>query len=147
MSKQKIESVIIEQANLIGLALLTKKRICELAGVKEGAYFRIMQELFTVTLNRMEVDGLPRYIAGVGIASHPGRVSAETRKELILEAALRLCKVTLWALITREEIAKEAGVSEALITYHFGTMPELRANLAFEAKRHGIPLIPEEVGE
>lgn len=144
MSKEKLESVIIKHANRIGLALLTQKYVCELAGVKAGSYGRIMGEKFTDTLYRMESNGLPRYVADVEIDYQPRRVKADVRKQLILEAALRLCKKKIWARLTRVEIAAEAGVCQSLIPHYFGTMQELRDNLQFEADRQGIPLIPQK---
>lgn len=144
MSKEIIERVIREEAGKFGLALLTRKNICRLAGVKAGSYVLIMRELFKETIVRMEREGLPMYIEGVGTEDQPVRVMYPAiRKALILEAALRLCRTKLWARLTRVEIAREAGVSASLIPHYFGSMDELRDTVELEAVRKGVPLLPE----
>jgi AcrR family transcriptional regulator len=63
------------------------------------------------------------------------KLEARERLAQILAAALRMASRDGYARITREGIAKAAGVSEALVTYHLGTMPELRRAVMREAIR------------
>lgn len=63
------------------------------------------------------------------------KLEARIRLSQILTAAVRAAAKDGYQRITRETIAKAAGVSEALVTYHLGTMPELRRAVMREAVR------------
>lgn len=70
------------------------------------------------------------------------KLDARERKAQILKAALTLCQTASYARITRDQIAKEAGIPSSLIGYHFGTMPALRRDIMREAVRKGcLPVI------
>lgn len=51
----------------------------------------------------------------------------------IVSVALHLAESQGLHNVTRGGIAKKAGVSEALVSYHFGTMPQLKRKLIREA--------------
>lgn len=127
MSKQSIEAVIRNEAARVGLNLLTRRRVCELAAVKVGSYYIVMNETFGATIERMRAEGLPSYVDGVDASERPERMKPDARKQLIFETAFRMCKGSkFWVSITREEVAREAGISPALISYYFGSMNGLR---------------------
>lgn len=63
------------------------------------------------------------------------KLAARERLTQILAAALRAAEKHGYQRITRETVAKAAGVSEALVTYHMGTMVELRRAIMREAVR------------
>lgn len=63
------------------------------------------------------------------------KLEARERLSQILSAALKAAAKQGYQRITRETIARAAGVSEALVTYHLGTMPELRRAVMREAVR------------
>jgi AcrR family transcriptional regulator len=48
-------------------------------------------------------------------------------KEALLDAAVRVVSRDGYAALTHRSVAGEAGVSHALVAYHFSTMPELVA--------------------
>ena len=57
------------------------------------------------------------------------------RQELIMKASMRLSARIGFSNITRETLAKEAECSEALITYHYGTMKNFRRDIMRYAVR------------
>lgn len=63
------------------------------------------------------------------------KLEARARIAQILAAALEIAPARGYARLTREDIAGRAKVPPSLITYHFGTMPELRRHIMREAVR------------
>jgi AcrR family transcriptional regulator len=63
------------------------------------------------------------------------KLEARERLAQILAAAVKMAAREGYQRITRETIAKAAGVSEALVTHYLGTMPELRRAVMREAVR------------
>lgn len=57
------------------------------------------------------------------------RMKTEARKEDILAAALLLAERQGYTAITRNDIAKAAGIKGPTLHYHFGTMAQLRRDL------------------
>lgn len=57
------------------------------------------------------------------------RFKPEVRKELVLTAALDLAEKTHYLKLTRDGIAKAAGVTGSAIQYHFKTMSQLRGDI------------------
>ena len=54
------------------------------------------------------------------------RLKPEIRKEAIVSVALRLAAATHYLQVQRKQIADELGVTPPALTYHFGTMEQLR---------------------
>lgn len=54
------------------------------------------------------------------------RQKPDVRKELIVGIALRLSGETHYTQVQRKQIADEMGVTPPALTYHFGTMQQLR---------------------
>lgn len=73
------------------------------------------------------------------------KLEARERIAQILGAALTLCtKQTTYSRITREEIARHANIPPTLITYHMGTMADLRRDIMREAVRQEcLPVIAQ----
>jgi len=72
------------------------------------------------------------------------KLEARARVAQILAAALEIAPRKGYARITRDEIAERAKVPPSLITYHFGTMPEMRRDLMREAVRvECLPVIAQ----
>lgn len=61
----------------------------------------------------------------------------EQRKADILVASIRLAERDGYDRISRKQIAEAAGVSEALVSHHFGTMPHFRRELMRYAVKRG----------
>lgn len=72
------------------------------------------------------------------------KLEARERLAQILAAAVKAAERHGYNRITRETIAKAAGVSEALVTHYMGTMPELRRAVMREAIRtECLPVIAQ----
>jgi AcrR family transcriptional regulator len=70
------------------------------------------------------------------------RLKPKERKAQILEAALACAILKNYKSVTREDIAHQAGVSEALINVYFGTMTKLRRAIIRAAiNREYLPII------
>ena len=70
------------------------------------------------------------------------RLKPEVRKEEIIACALELAQATDYARLTRDQIAKAAGVSGPAILYHFSTMQQLRnAVMRTAVKRENLLVI------
>lgn len=63
------------------------------------------------------------------------KLEARERIRQILDAALPLARQVGYTHITRDAIAAKAGIPPSLISYHMGTMPELRRHIMREAIR------------
>lgn len=76
------------------------------------------------------------------------KLEARERIAQILAAALTVCSKpnATYSRITREEIAKQAGVPSSLICYHMGTMNDVRRKIMREAIRvECLPVIAQGV--
>lgn len=72
------------------------------------------------------------------------KLEARERLAQILAAAVKVSAKEGYQRITRETIARAAGVSEGLVTYHLGTMPELRRAVMREAIRSAcLPVLAQ----
>lgn len=72
------------------------------------------------------------------------KLEARARMTQILAAALAIAPSKGYTSVTREDIAARAKVPPSLITYHFGTMPELRRCIMREAVRVAcLPVIAQ----
>jgi AcrR family transcriptional regulator len=57
------------------------------------------------------------------------RLEADVRKQVILARAMTLAAKHGYTNITRQQIAEAAGVVEATVSHHFGTMVQFRRAL------------------
>lgn len=72
------------------------------------------------------------------------KLEARERIAQILRAALEIAPTTGYSRMTRDEIAKRANIPPTLITYHMGTMIELRRQVMREAIRvECLPVIAQ----
>ena len=72
------------------------------------------------------------------------RMRPTDRQAEILYAALQAAEASHYTTITREDIAKRAGVSGSAVSYHFDNMDVLRAQLMRLAiTREFLPVIAQ----
>lgn len=70
----------------------------------------------------------------------------QTTRTHILKAALELAAKEGYRNLTREAIAVKADVTPSLISYHLGTMVEMRRHLIREAIRtENLPVLAQAV--
>lgn len=60
------------------------------------------------------------------------------RKSQLLEAALKIAKKIGYTKVTREAIAKDADVSPALVSFYFGSTPNMKRDIMRHAVKQGI---------
>lgn len=84
---------------------------------------------------------IQRWLNELGDGSRDGmrsRRDPETRKSLILAAALTVAERDGFANVTRKAIAAEAYVSEPLVNKYLGTLPQLRRTVMRQAIKHEL---------
>lgn len=62
---------------------------------------------------------------------------AELRASQILGAAMRLAETGRWTTMTRQDIAREAGVSEGLVSWRLGSEQDIRQSVMRQAILEG----------
>lgn len=68
----------------------------------------------------------------------------KTSKPDILEAAVKLASSTGLYLFTRAEVATESGMAESTVSFHFGTMDELRHEVVKRAvNTENLPILAD----
>lgn len=68
----------------------------------------------------------------------------DTSKPTILSAAVKLANDMGLHQFSRVDVATEAGVGESTVSYHFGTMPELRTAIVKHAvKREMLKILAD----
>jgi len=76
-----------------------------------------------------------RAVTGAGTATGTPRLSAEKRREAVLDAACSYFSRTSYRGATTAEIAREAGISEPILYRHFGSKRDLYIACLDEAWR------------
>ena len=69
------------------------------------------------------------------------KLTPKQRKAAVLQAAVELCKTVGIDRITRDEVARRAGVGHGTVTLYFNTMIQLRRAVA----RHGMSEYDPEI--
>lgn len=76
------------------------------------------------------------------------RLAPDVRSEQILEAAVKLANRAGFRKLTRDRIAKAAGVSDGLVSIYFGSMDNMRDEVMKVAVRDGhLALIAQGVAD
>jgi len=73
------------------------------------------------------------------------QLDPKTRRRIILEAAIKVCRETGLHGITRNQIAQVANVGDGTVNLHFNTMPKLRDAVMRHAVRIQDPAILAEM--
>lgn len=74
------------------------------------------------------------------MATHT-RMAPKDRKTLVLEAAIKTAVKVGWRRMTRADIAKEAEVSDALVTTRLGSMATIRKIVMREAVKRNLSAV------
>lgn len=135
-TKQKViktaEAMIVEK----GLINLSRKELCNRAGISDGSFIYIMGCSFTEFVNGLRNNSNKIH------AVNKSRVIPLLRKDHILNVAVELSQQPGgYNSLTREAIAETAGVSTGLINNYYGTMKQLRRAIMRAAINRNIPVI------
>jgi AcrR family transcriptional regulator len=134
MEKEKIIVAAEELSAEIGVINITRKNLCERAGIPDGSFPHVMGENFSEFIKKINDDG------GFHEVSKK-RLSKDDRKNHILQVAIASAKVYGYANVTRNKLADHAKVSPALVTHYFSTMPQLKRAIMRAAIQLEIPEI------
>ncbi len=137
MKREQVKKVAIEMVKETGLINLSRKELCEKAGIPDGSFPHVMECNFSEFVVELRGEHIEQKFAPVS----KNRVPAEMRKENILSVALLLAKDIGYSKITRDGVAEKAGVSMGLVTKYFGTMIQLKKEVMRAAIKQEIPEI------
>ena len=124
MNKEHIENAALVMVREAGLINLSRKELCERAGIPDGSFVHVMNMSFSEYVAVLQA----RYsdIKAFHAVSKSRVVDPIMRRNQILNVAIELAKKSGYSSISRNDVADNAGVSMSLINRYFKTMPQLR---------------------
>ena len=128
--KNKILDIAESMALAIGPQNIVQASLCEAAGISPGSLTHIMGMTFTEL-----VASLP---AGEVTEITRARTQPFFRKRSILLKAVELAWTGSYCKLTRDSVAKAAGVSAGSVAKYFGTMGALKAAVMHFAIKQNI---------
>lgn len=133
-TREHVKSVALQIANADGIVNLSRRDLCERAGIPAGSFIYVMGCSFTAFLDELRKEVAPNGSALI----KKGRINKRDRSAQLLTVGVLCAKEHGLYKITREQIANRAGVSESLIRKYFKTMDALRRAILREAVRNGV---------
>jgi len=137
MERQEVKNVALQLVREWGLINLSRSGLCARAGIPDGSFPNIMGCNFSEFVEEIRAEGAEDAPAHV----NKRRANPALRKLHILAMAVEVSKTRGYNRITRDEVAKAAGVSMGLVTRYFGTMVQLRRAIIRYAIQKEIPEI------
>ena len=124
-TRDRVEALAEFMIKKYGLINLSRSDLCKAAKIPNGSFVHIMGCTFEEFINKLKVGDVDTTLRQVS----KSRTHPDLRRNNILHTAIKLSKSHGYILLTREMIAKEAGISVALVTRYFGTMSKLKAEV------------------
>lgn len=123
--KSNVESTALDMIKEDGLINLSRRELCERAGISDGSFIHVMGITFNEFVNKL------RKSHGVNINTVVirSRTNPDLRKEHILLCAVQEASKVGYNRITRDGVADRAGVSVGLVSNYFNTMTQLRRDI------------------
>lgn len=121
-SRDEIKQIAVCMVKSDGLINLSRRGLCERAGIPDGSFPHIMGCNFTEFTDELlheDIEQVSRVVSKT-------RVDPKLRRQQILDAAVEISKTEGYHRVTRDSIARTAGVSMGLVSRYFNTMPQLR---------------------
>ena len=134
--KNHITNTALDMVHENGLINLSRRELCERAGIPNGSFPHYMGESFTEFVSRIK-----KATENDDTRNYPvvkTRANPELRRDQILKVAIELSIKNGYNNIRRDDIAEAAGVSEGLVTKYFNTMVQLRRDIIRWAIAHEI---------
>jgi DNA-binding transcriptional regulator YbjK len=135
--RQEVKAVAVKMVKAVGLINLSRRGLCASAGIPDGSFPHVMGCTFSAFVEELRIEGVDPHWYRVSKT----RANPALRKDNILDAAVRLARVTGYNKITRDKIAESAGVSTGLVTRYFGTMSQLKTAIMRRAVKQRIAQI------
>jgi len=140
--KSHITNIALDMVYESGLINLSRRELCERAGIPNGSFPHYMGESFTEFVARI------RKVTETDTEKHypviKTRANPELRRDQILKVAVDLSIKNGYNNIRRDDIAEAAGVSEGLVTNYFNTMTQLRRDIIRYAIKHDLAEIVKQ---
>lgn len=137
MNREQVKQTAIAMVQEIGLINLSRRELCDRAGVPDGSFPHVMGCNFANFVKELKDEGHD----GATYPVSKSRTNPGLRKAQILTVAIELAKEKGYREITRDGVAESAGVSMGLVTRYFGTMKQLKTAVMRSAVKQGIPEI------
>lgn len=137
MNRQQVKETAIAMVKKAGLINLSRRKLCESAGIPDGSFPHIMGCNFADFVEELRKEG----ISTPDVPVSKSRANPALRKDQILTVAIEMAKEQGYHKITRDAVAECAGVSMGLVTRYFGTMKQLKTAVMRTAVKQGIPEI------
>ncbi len=118
-----------------GLINLSRRDLCEAAGIPDGSFPHVMGCNFAEFVDQLRAEGIQEDAHTV----NKSRANPELRRDQILGVALEQAKTVGYHKVTRDSIAEGAGVSMGLVTRYFGTMVQLKRAVMRAAIARSVP--------
>lgn len=134
MKREQVKEVAVGMVTERGLINLSRRELCERAGIPDGSFPHIMGCNFAEFVEELKLENIIELSHSVSKT----RANPELRKDHILNVAVTMSRVGGYNKITRDKIAERAGVSMGLVTRYFGTMGQLRNAIMRRAVKQGI---------
>lgn len=125
MKRDHVKNVAVNMVIKSGLINLSRKDLCNAAGIPDGSFQHVMGCTFSDFIKELKNEN----VSNSEHAVVKTRIHPELRKDQILNVAVEIAKRIGYEKITREEIAVQAGVSMGSVTRYFGTMKKLRRTI------------------
>ena len=139
-TREEIKEVAVEMVRSHGLINLSRRELCERAGIPDGSFPHIMGCNFAQLVEELSGEHIVQNMASVS----KSRTSAALRKENILSVAVELAVEVGYYNITRDAVAAAAGVSFGLVSKYFGTMTQLKNDVMRRAiKQETLSIIAQ----
>ena len=133
-TKNDIKEIAQTMITESGLINLSRRGLCERAGIPDGSFTNVVGCTFTDFVKELTDSGDHEEI-------NKKRNSPTLRRKQILNVAVNLAKTKGYHKTTRDEIAKESGIAAGLVSHYFGTMVNLRRDIIRAAIAQEIPEI------
>lgn len=142
IEKDRITQIAIKLIDKHGLINLSKKILCDAAGIAEGSFKYIMGCTFT-----QFVDQLSESYDLKIVQVNKTKVNPRLRKKQIINIAIDIAREKGLNNLSRSELSNRAKCSPALIHSHFGTMNQLKRQIMRAAiQQEIIEIIAEGLG-
>ena len=124
-TQQRVYDAALGLIKQRGLINLTLSDVCTLSGIADGSFSYIMGRTFSdfqAELRDYDPGPLPCSVT-------KKRVPPAVRRDYVLAVALEMASEDNYRRITRDAIARRAGMAMGSVTRCFGTMAQLRRGL------------------
>lgn len=137
MKREQVKTVAIAMVKSEGLINLSRRKLCERAGIPDGSFPHVMGCNFAEFVSELKLEKIQEIPHSVS----KSRADPTLRKDNILSVAVGMAKTEGYNHINRDRIAEAAGVSMGLVTRYFGTMGQLKTAVMRRAVKQGIAVI------